>query len=289
MLKILKIGDFIKDGNYRVHSRFKHHVNLVSDDNLITITDKVDDIGPLNIIIENADLLKIIAIRIQNNNIWINKNKLEISADMIYNSLLNEQILDLDKIILNINSVKQELLNSSKTGLQFLFDMKSLSPSAFTFLDEMRSQLNKGLELILNGELLTGILKIKGRGVGLTPEGDDFIAGLLYGLFIVGKFLKTDLKSIRNEIYTLTVSSNLISTNFLYLACEGRFYQDFKTLISALSSGNSIKINQSIDHIISRGETSGADLLTGFTLTIQNYEDILAQIIYPIKRGAYGK
>jgi len=289
MLKILKIGDFIKTGNYKVHSSFRQHVNLVSDNRLITITDRSDDIGPLNMIITNADLPRIRSVSICNNFIKINDVELEIFPDLIYRSHIHQTSYDFGTLVSNSEILKNKLLNSSKAGLQFLFDLESFPSPESNFIDLLRIQFNKGLKSILAGDFIKGIQKFKGRGIGLTPSGDDFIAGLLYGLFIVGRSLDVELEDIRNEIHTQANSTNLITNNYLYLAREGRFYQDFKILILALSSGNPNEIDQSTDHILSRGESSGADMLTGFIIMIQNHKNILSKITQQFKRGANGK
>ncbi len=119
------------------------------------------------------------------------------------------------------------------------------------------------------GNLLQGIKKMKGSGVGLTPSGDDFITGMLYAIFLLEKINKKDYNELRNKIYEKAKSNNDISRNMIFHASKGLYFKQFKDLQTAFIN-NDKNIKQFLKNLIDIGETSGSDMLTGFYLTLKN-------------------
>ena len=122
--------------------------------------------------------------------------------------------------------------------------------------------------------------KIKGAGFGLTPSGDDFIAGLLFGLYILEKIYSLNLKEIREEIYNISKSNNIISNTFLYLAKEGSFFKKLKELVLSLLYSGEKEIFMNTKKLMNMGATSGSDLATGLLITLRE----LKKISYEFKR-----
>jgi len=67
-------------------------------------------------------------------------------------------------------------------------------------------------------------------------------------------------------------TGNLISGNYITLAAAGSFFNDLKQLILALTAENNEELALKTAAILKKGETSGADMLTGFILTLQKKE-----------------
>lgn len=98
-----------------------------------------------------------------------------------------------------------------------------------------------------------GLKSLVGLGLGLTPSGDDFLAGLLALQFATGRiFLKEDLD---------LKSTNYISGEFLSYAQEGIFSEDIKRLFTEDVSF--------AKEILKSGHSSGADTLFGIYYGLQ--------------------
>lgn len=101
-----------------------------------------------------------------------------------------------------------------------------------------------------------------GLGVGLTPSGDDFVTGLLFG-FLTGTFPFDEEE--REEFLELVREqakyTNDISRQYLLCACEGEFGENYHQLLRLCKTGNSIL--ECLEQIIQTGHTSGLDTLNG--------------------------
>jgi hypothetical protein len=117
--------------------------------------------------------------------------------------------------------------------------------------------------------LLQGIRHLKGCGPGLTPAGDDFIAGLLIGLRLLQKLSGQNFQSTADAVFRAARGDNLFSNTFLDLARCGLLSGPMKDLLLALASGGESSVRSTARKLFAIGETSGADLATGLFMTLQ--------------------
>jgi uncharacterized protein DUF2877 len=111
---------------------------------------------------------------------------------------------------------------------------------------------------------------LAGLGPGLTPAGDDFIAGVLLALALVRQ-QRAD--TALNEIATLLVETaaprtHEISGAYLRAAYDGQVGERWHPLLAALAAGDGAEIAAAAAPVLATGETSGADMLTGFVVGI---------------------
>jgi uncharacterized protein DUF2877 len=111
---------------------------------------------------------------------------------------------------------------------------------------------------------------LAGLGPGLTPAGDDFIAGVLLALALVRE-QRGD--AALNEIATLLVETaaprtHEISGAYLRAAYEGHVGERWHPLLAALAAGDGARIAAAAAPVLATGETSGADMLAGFLVGI---------------------
>ena len=111
---------------------------------------------------------------------------------------------------------------------------------------------------------------MKGCGLGLTPGGDDFIAGLLIGLYVLQKLNKQNLQPNMDAIFRAAQGDNIFSNTFLDLARRGLLFGRMKDLLLALISGGESPVRKAAERLFAIGETSGADLATGFFMTLRS-------------------
>lgn len=121
---------------------------------------------------------------------------------------------------------------------------------------DLALQLDRGI-----GHAVDGLL---GLGSGLTPGGDDVIAGMLIGLHAIGR---PALAHRVGAIDQLTERTTTLSADLIRLAAAGHGCLEVLGLLSALRAG--APLHAPIDRLLSVGHTSGADLATGLAIGLR--------------------
>jgi len=277
-IELLSFGDRIPNGTFMIHSRFRRTINFQNNSMLISIVNEDIGRGPLNIIVRGLDLQKIHSLSIYNNILTINNIQILINEIVKYSSKLSLKAVSISKLTDNLKFVQTSLTKlCAPKSLGFLLDEKKKKDFTSGFEKEFVKRMRAGVELIIDGKMTSlenGISTIKGCGFGLTPSGDDFIAGLLAGLYLKQELFGNDLSEIRNAIYKTAQGDNLISNTFLYLARDGLFVERFKNFINSLLYEEKEEIHANIQKIINVGETSGADMLVGFMFSFKKVGEL---------------
>ncbi len=171
-------------------------------------------------------------------------------------------------------------LQALSTSLKEAAPPKSL---AFLLNDERRKhfrggveraftrRIARGVEQVFGGSLLPGIRLLKGCGLGLTPAGDDFIAGFLIGLHGLERLCGQDHRPTIDAVFRAARGSNIFSNTFLDLARQGLVFGRMKDLLQSLVSGTHGSVRKAAKALFAIGETSGADLATGLLLTLRGF------------------
>ncbi len=128
--------------------------------------------------------------------------------------------------------------------------------------------MQRGGEQVFGGGLLEGVSMLKGCGAGLTPSGDDFIAGMLIGLHLVQQLCQRELRPVIDTIFRAATGNNIFSNTFLDLASRGLLFEKMKKLIVAILGDESDAVRVAAMDLFAIGATSGADLGTGFLMTL---------------------
>ncbi|MCK5051633.1 MAG: DUF2877 domain-containing protein [Candidatus Cloacimonetes bacterium] len=268
-MKILNYGDCIKNGNYKLHSKFKSVHNYVNDNEIVSLVSVKVGNGPNNIVVnifpQQAEQILVISkqtISIGNNVLCINLEESQIIEDIFINN-----ILDLTyKIEMLIDVISD---NISPVSLGFLLFPKNEISLKNTFEKALLAHVKYTVQNISLEELPTIVKNMKGVGFGLTPSGDDFNCGILYSLNYLNQITSNDLLKIIEDCYTKSIGNNLISNAFLKFAYSNKYYENFHGLLKALKQNNKNVISHYANKITGSGHTSGSDMLTGFILTIK--------------------
>lgn len=111
------------------------------------------------------------------------------------------------------------------------------------------------------------VVNLLGLGDGLTPSGDDFLAGMLFAMYFVRMVYKweTDLLSAITDaiLQNLTAKTNQISGHFLRYACEGLWGRATERFMLALFENDDDMLYKTIMEKASYGATSGIDEIQG--------------------------
>ncbi len=264
------MGDSLPEGSYTVHSRFQRVVNLVNENNdIVSITSYQNHLTASSILIL-PDIVDVI------NYLLISKDSIQIDSIVHPMEALTQYLSKVTFCISETDYFKQFILEIPQKH-ETLFPENSMiflllphrTPNltgSFNQLFALKAQ--KASELLIEGKIMEGVSMLKGAGAGLTPAGDDFIAGVIWGLhfneFISGK----DLNDLRNTIFQVAQSKNLLVNTFFRHAISGNYFFLLKNFIHL--ARNREMAYQALEELIGLGATSGADLLSGYIFCVKH-------------------
>ncbi|HEV8353475.1 MAG TPA: DUF2877 domain-containing protein [bacterium] len=131
--------------------------------------------------------------------------------------------------------------------------------------------LRSGLRMRSPVEVQTAAGDLAGLGAGLTPSGDDVLVGALVALAA----LPDDHTDLREAIRSATAGrTTRISAAYLQAAAGGDASEAWQRLLAALAGDAPDDVIATGRHMLTYGETSGADMLTGFILAMANLYDL---------------
>ncbi|OQB23837.1 MAG: hypothetical protein BWY11_01567 [Firmicutes bacterium ADurb.Bin182] len=132
------------------------------------------------------------------------------------------------------------------------------------YLKENRIPANTFMVGSLDNLDVTALL---GWGVGLTPSGDDFLAGLLYAMYFTQMvynrkldILPTILSSV---LQNMAGKTNQISRHFLRYAAEGLWGRATERFMLAVHGNDNAALYDAIREKAVYGATSGTDEIQG--------------------------
>jgi hypothetical protein len=118
---------------------------------------------------------------------------------------------------------------------------------------------------VVQDEGIAGLIKvIGGAGMGLTPAGDDVIAGVL----LVAAWTDVMPLSVREEL-AMSVATHPISRAFLLWAARGQSIEPTHQLGIAASHGDASAAETALERLAAVGHTSGLDMAFGLMLGAQ--------------------
>lgn len=112
------------------------------------------------------------------------------------------------------------------------------------------------------GALAKALKALVGRGEGLTPLGDDMLAGLA-GVLAALEPRPLLYGEFRRELEELLPRTTLISTAYLTFALDGRLSEPAVVFARALLNGGEREISESFDALCAWGHTSGRGIAAG--------------------------
>lgn len=136
-------------------------------------------------------------------------------------------------------------------------------PSVREFGSAVRRGL-KALEAGWKGEtgaLNDGVSQMAGLGPGLTPAGDDFLAGAMLWLWLRHP---EPLVACQSILQAAAPRTTLFSAALLERAAAGECNADWHRLLYAIASRDRQRTGAAVRPVLANGNTSGGDTLAGF-------------------------
>jgi hypothetical protein len=268
---LVSYGDWIAPGEYRFHSRFRRAINFIGVDTMVSIVDESVGAGPLNIVMENLDAWGGEHLIFQADYFELSGVRIACDPAATYNSAIEISCSILPgQLPANLACFKDTLRDlASPQSLTFLLDKNDRNAGA-TFNDALRMRFVTAGRRISEGRFAAGVSEIKGLGCGLTPSGDDFIAGLLIALHVRQKLTGDDVSSQIATVASASNTANPFSQTFLNCAAQGRVFDRFKRVVLSLFAANSLQIETCTVDLLRIGATSGADMAVGLILGLES-------------------
>jgi len=289
-MMLVSIGDQVREGTYPFHSRFRRAINFRCGSRWVSLVDEEVGDGPQNIVIRDFDVEPVPSesapLMITANTVGFGPHRFPFTGNDTYCSTVLVDDWDPWLFDLNLSVLDSELRAASPPkSLAFLLDESRIMNFRPGFERAFTDQIRRGVRQIICGHVLDGVRTLKGCGLGLTPSGDDFIAGLLIGLNLLRQISSLEGRTFTpiptsgparpfgmefaDEIFRAAKTGNVFSHTFLDLARRGLLFGRMKNLVHALLHQGEDAVRKSAAKLLAIGASSGADLATGFLLTVR--------------------
>ena len=270
MTEIVSYGNLLRCGTYEMHSRFSSVVNFIAGDNLVSVVQEKIGGGPLNIVVRGIVTDSVTSLEILSHSIKLNGEEISLDASKRYNPFFNIEGSRYDRFEENLKYLEKALVELAPENslTSFLSGRIEMMPQG-SFQSITRKKLDSGLKELYSGDIEKGVQLLKGVGIGLTPSGDDAIAGVLVALNLTQEITGWDLKQSISKIAETAVSQNKFTNAFVQCAAQGMLFEKNKHLMQSLLHGEAREIKESILRVLEIGHSSGADMAVGFLLTMK--------------------
>jgi hypothetical protein len=273
-MTLVSIGDEIEEGTYPFHSRFHRAVNFRHGDLLISVVNEEIGPGPLNIVVRDLDegptCNRVGPLEVGADKVVFGNRRFRFTDNHYYRSTFALNACNPRIFEHNLSVFGEQLRTTSPAkSLAFLLDEERARNFRSGFERAFVDRIRCGVRQVMDGDLLDGVRSLKGCGLGLTPSGDDFIAGLLIGLNLLHQLRGRDYRKTADAIFRTAKAGSVFSNSFLDLARRGLLFGRMKGLILALLHDSEEAVRESTRKLLAIGASSGADLGTGFFLTIR--------------------
>ncbi len=144
-------------------------------------------------------------------------------------------------------------------------DVLSAAPPSSLLNEPWRSTLHRAEKTVRRGGLLEATEILGGLGPGLTPAGDDVLAGILLAhRALAGAGVEDGLLAIARSAVTTDLSRALLAW-----AARGQAVEPVHDLLAALATGDRPAAVMAMERVANLGASSGADLLLGLRLGLE--------------------
>ena len=240
-------------GNWRVHSVFKHNINIVNNQNeLLTLSSDMAK-GPFSLNLSGffdfiaAHIERKDAVSISPDGVTVGQFVFPIKKDA---SLYDARVSFPSPPVLE-KSFVQEIQ-------QLIFEEYKKSEYASFYHNNFIPLVNK----LEDGQAQPADLL--GLGFGATPSGDDFIMG-----YILWQSRGKEKAVFSRKL--LFHKTNVISANYIFYLQKGHITEKIKKIVENLFTKDKIV---TLREARSYGYTSGIDFLYGFTEALRHFSNI---------------
>ncbi len=267
---LISFGDCLGEGSYRRHSQFERVVNFIAKDSFVSLVTPDVGSGPFHVVFRHLNSFNSQRVTISRSMLVIDGVRFNLTGNKKYDSTISYSAIDYDRFKKNCSSLTQTLLkHATPKSYTFLLEERRKEHFTSDFEKALLERVTAGVEELMNGRYAKGTNLIKGTGYGLTPGGDDFIAGYLSGLTVLGHVIGLDISTMQKIIWGESRSDNIFSNLMIKNAIRGFYMEKIKKLLLALLYGRRDEVKACAISALSLGDTSGADYVTGLLFAMK--------------------
>ena len=252
-----KLGE-VREGSCFVHSAFRRALNISADGELFTVCRRgLGRSATVIVIMEDLDFMTQVApgspVWIEQGAVRVGSLEIDVSMAAVWRGRMNENI-------------QADISSESVAILKSVLDRRAAPGSAWRLLQSGDSFCDAVDELIRDGSLR----KLIGRGVGLTPSGDDFVLGYMAAVNHISA-LRPRLVPLHEAVSASLKATNDISAAMLKQAMRYGYHEYLDDLCHVLLNGEEERLAASAARLTEIGATSGSDMLTGVYMAAGTY------------------
>ena len=273
------------DNSAHVLSSFERACNLIDEQGrFISIVDNTAGNGPFAMVLMESpgSLERIISVgdsvTVGENSLTIDTTTIDFSGATVWCPRLDwdrakDCTYDFFKNVCVLNMIVQ--YRASQNSLSsMLFSTSHNTDFVCAKVADSAQQLFRGILNANTQSVQAGASGMAGLGVGLTPAGDDFLMGVIYALWAISDS-EDAISWSRTIVDAASPRTTMLSAAMLQEASNGRATEHWHVLVDVLGKGDTMAMDRACMGILSVGNTSGADALTGFLLSIDFLRDYI--------------
>ncbi len=261
------IGADVCSGSFDRHSIFSRVGNYISGTRLVSLVTERIGAGPVNIVFSGDHVPAPLKIHITTEHLFLGRRGISLQNVDRYDPAL--QIPEIKMHVVRENAAlmaKPLSAFAPRNSLAVLLDMPSNPEVSCCHGMQIIHRVQSAVENIRRGNIPEGIRTLSGVGFGLTPSGDDFLTGMVWGINLMER--NREYTRLKQYIRSISSSENPLVRSQMDAAVNGRYSAGVKALLSALISGVETEICAQTLRLLNMGHTSGADAATGLLLCL---------------------
>jgi hypothetical protein len=270
-MAVTSIGDCLKAGRYLFHGRFRRAADYVCGDTLISLVSKTVGNGPNHIMASDEEVRTVETVTIDERFIYLDEIPCTREGVQQYSSHVPPAACDARVSLSNLDAFRQKLRSAVRSeSLLSLIDAEVPHGGASPYERALARRIGAGIRAFRNGDYRAGVRLLLGAGMGLTPSGDDFIAGFSAGLLLKGARSTPNLRIIAGLVEEGAERTHVVSRTMLLFACRGRMYERARNLLMALCHGRTEDVDRETAALTGVGHTSGMDFGCGLLFSLED-------------------
>jgi len=268
-IRLLRRGDLVADGTYRVHSRFRRAVNLSDGRRVLSVVAAGVDAGPATLVVDRLHAGSPETVHVAGSSVTIDGLPVAITDAASYDSTFYVRAADARVVRRNLSVLSLLIAERAPVeSLAFLLNPGRVELLRPGFERTYARHMSHCARDIFHGDMLRGVERARGCGFGLTPSGDDLMVGILVAMRFLEQTGGRDLSEVRADVERTARTGSLLGDSFLAFAARGRVCESMRSLVTALALGSSGDVASAFDRISSVGATSGVDAASGLCLGV---------------------
>ena len=257
---------FSRSRNGTVHSLFEQSFNIKFEEDLVNVNREGNQLSSFGVNIPESNIKAILSTISVGDLVKVSETKMVIysRAGMIFE-------LETDKFSIFDTTLRS--VDATPNRLSFIYHVLQQSSIESKIGLHFTQQDRENLGTLLKEKpgsqsFLLALQHFVGRGMGLTPSGDDILMGFIF----MQKLLSYESGMTSSFVDFISQKTTAISVAYLKNLFNGYISEYFVAFEKAVVEEDYISLQTTVETIKTIGHTSGFDTLLGMSLGISKIE-----------------